>query len=162
MNAGEVYYVKKDSSQEKNSTGHWWILLNIDDHVVRYITTTSNIDDFIYKKELFGPLCKPNFNPDQAIFLNIHNMSNFNFTTDTMINLRHRYSEIKKIDFIAKINDLDAKLIAKLPGRYLAKIIPCIKCVDGTKNWNKHYITQILGNHEEGLQKEIDNFYKQL
>lgn len=156
LNPGDIHFCKK--IKKRPDSNHWWVILYVDDSVVRYMIATSKVGPFVYREILLQGLQQPERPPDSAVFLDIQKVIGVDgspiFHKPTILDCYR----LPKIDSLQTFNSLigDSLLskVGRLPDRYLAQIIPAARC----GGWSRADIKQVL-DLEHGIGGIINAFY---
>lgn len=147
---GDIYFCKR--IQGDLTSDHPWVLMYVNDEVVRYVAATSQVDPFLYrnvKKEVLDPERQP----DSAVFLNRRKIKGADgsliFSKPTILNCYHPLHNISRQNFDERVEFSLLEELGSLPDHYLAQIIPSVVC-SGTKEWDNDDIIRVL-DMENGL-----------
>lgn len=159
LHPGDISFCKK--IKNRPDSNHWWIILYVDDRVVRYMTATSKVESFVYREILLQGLQQPERPPDSAVFLDIQQVTGVDaspiFHKPTILNCRYPPKTDSLQTFNALIGDSLLSRVGRLPDRYLAQIIPAARC----GGWSRADIKQVL-DLEYGIGGIINAFYDEL
>lgn len=159
LHPGDISFCKK--IKNRPDSNHWWIILYVDDSVVRYMIATSKVGPFVYREILLQDLQQPEQPPDAAVFLDIQKVIGADgspiFHKPTILNCRRLLKADSLQTFNALINDSLLSRVGRLPDRYLAQIIPAARC----GRWSRADIKQVL-DLEHGIGGIINAFYDRL
>ena len=159
---GGIYFCKK--IEEDESSGHYWLVLCVNNEKVKYMTFTSQLEPFAYKKQIIGKeIQKPKYCPSSVVFLDVKKITDDNrqnvFRKDTALNCFYPPKEMSISEFNMKIEKgiLEYKK-ARLPDPCLVQIISCAKL---TLRWSEKIFEELLDKNY-GIGSKIYTFFDNL